>query len=343
MDPPAIADAPIRDLLENLKRQEYRYRYWTKRELRERDLKAVKAELDRFVKRLDPRDARFRHHQVEAVWMYRSIGATNAALLHEVLNCDNHLARAAATRQLRYWSDALPDADAELRKRANDENGLVRLEAATAASYVGTRGALDAMLDTTKHPASAHLQYAIATSLGSQNLARLWKTDQAYQSGHPEIAEFFTKFGTATKAKAGVKTRTAAEAAFDNQKGLAEVKIACVPERMLYTVTRFEVKAGQPVKLELTNPDVTQHNLVIVQPGAAMAVGMAGNLMAAQKDGIKKSFIPESDKILHHTTLLAQAETQVLRFKAPPTPGEYPYLCTFPGHWVIMRGVMVVK
>jgi len=112
---------------------------------------------------------------------------------------------------------------------------------------------------------------------------------------------------------------------------------------MLYTVTRFEVKAGQPVKLVFNNPDVTQHNLVIVQPGAAMEVGMAGNLMAAQKDGLKKSFIPESNKILHHTKLLSQDQTAVLRFKAPKQPGEYPYLCTFPGHWVIMRGVMVVK
>ena len=32
-----------------------------------------------------------------------------------------------------------------------------------------------------------------------------------------------------------------------------------------------------------------------------------------------------------------------LRFVAPTEPGEYPYLCTYPGHWVIMRGVMVVR
>jgi len=116
-----------------------------------------------------------------------------------------------------------------------------------------------------------------------------------------------------------------------------------VPERMLFTVKRFEVQAGKPVKLIFTNPDVTQHNLVIVKPGAAMEIGMAGNMMATQKDGIKKHFVPKSDKILHHTKLLNQDTAEVLRFKAPTTPGEYPYLCTFPGHWVIMRGIMVVK
>ena len=65
--------------------------------------------------------------------------------------------------------------------------------------------------------------------------------------------------------------------------------------------------------------------------------------MAAQKDGVARSFIPDSKKILHHTKLLGQDQSEVLRFKAPMPPGEYPYLCTFPGHWVIMRGVMVVK
>jgi putative heme-binding domain-containing protein len=33
---------------------------------------------------------------------------------------------------------------------------------------------------------------------------------------------------------------------------------------------------------------------------------------------------------------------EVLRFHAPKDPGIYPYVCTFPGHWVVMNGVMVV-
>jgi len=32
----------------------------------------------------------------------------------------------------------------------------------------------------------------------------------------------------------------------------------------------------------------------------------------------------------------------VLRFRAPAEPGIYPYVCTFPGHWVVMNGEMVV-
>ena len=59
--------------------------------------------------------------------------------------------------------------------------------------------------------------------------------------------------------------------------------------------------------------------------------------------GIKKGSIPKSSKILHPTQLLEQDTGDVLRFNAPRKPGKYPYLCTFPGHWVIMQGVMVVE
>ena len=100
---------------------------------------------------------------------------------------------------------------------------------------------------------------------------------------------------------------------------------------------------GQPVKLVFLNPDAMQHNLVIVKPGALEEVGMAGNEMAKDPDGIKRHFVPKSDKVLHATKLVDPQATEILRFKAPSKPGEYPYVCTFPGHWVIMNGVMEVK
>ncbi|MDP6448438.1 MAG: HEAT repeat domain-containing protein, partial [Pirellulaceae bacterium] len=154
---PQIAGAPLGQLLDILKRPEYRYRYWAKRELRDRDPARVKAALDAWVAKLDPTVPRHRHHQIEAVWLYRGIDAMNAGLLAELLECNNHNARAAATHQLRYWHDQLENGQALLRKRANDPSGLVRMEAAIAASYIGTPTALDALLDTIKHPNIGHL------------------------------------------------------------------------------------------------------------------------------------------------------------------------------------------
>jgi azurin len=32
-----------------------------------------------------------------------------------------------------------------------------------------------------------------------------------------------------------------------------------------------------------------------------------------------------------------------ISIRAPATPGRYPYLCTFPGHWMVMNGEMIVR
>ena len=112
---------------------------------------------------------------------------------------------------------------------------------------------------------------------------------------------------------------------------------------MLFDQNRLTVTVGQPVRLVLKNPDATPHNLAIVKPGALEEVGLAGNEMAKDPGGMAKDFIPPSDKILHHTKLLMPNTAQVLRFHAPDNPGIYPFLCTFPGHWVVMKGEFVVE
>ena len=47
--------------------------------------------------------------------------------------------------------------------------------------------------------------------------------------------------------------------------------------------------------------------------------------------------------VLFHTSMVKPSTTVALRFLAPRKPGEYPSLCTYPGHWLIMRGVMIVE
>jgi azurin len=82
--------------------------------------------------------------------------------------------------------------------------------------------------------------------------------------------------------------------------------------------------------------------VVIVAPGAETEVGTAGNEMAKDPDGIKKDFVPTSAKVLFHTKLVDPGRIEVLRFRAPKAAGDYPYICTYPGHWVVMRGMMHV-
>ncbi|MDP6444907.1 MAG: GDSL-type esterase/lipase family protein, partial [Pirellulaceae bacterium] len=339
-DPPAIAGQSIRQLLDLLKRSEYRYRYWAKRELRDRNTADVLAELDRWVAQLAPDDPRYRHHQVEAIWMYRNIDAVNTALLVDVLRSANRHARAAATRQLRYWHAELPNATELLRRSANDPSGLVRLEAVIAASYIGSKAALDALLEATKHPHEKHLSYAIQCSLGSASLRRHWENNKEYN-----IPRLLRRAARSSELKE--PTPSASQAEFDSQKGLKSVTISCLPERMKFTVEQFAVKTGQPVKIVFTNPDATDHNLVLVRPGALEEVGLAANEMARDPRNANSDFIPESRRslILQASPMIGptrKSRIHVMRFIAPDKPGVYPYVCTFPGHWVVMKGLLVV-
>ncbi|MFP6613765.1 MAG: PVC-type heme-binding CxxCH protein [Pirellulales bacterium] len=340
-EPPKIAAAPIAALLDILKRREYRYRYWAKRELRERPVAEVHAALDEWSKSLDRGDPRFRHHQIEAIWMYRNIGAAHGELLREVLACDEHRARAAATQQLRYWHPQMPDAVGLLQKSANDPNSLVRMEAAIAASYIGTREALDAILDIAKYPREQHLAYAFNCALGSHTLRRHWEGVDSY-ARVPRLLKAASRANELREPK-----RSAADAEFDSQKNLKLVHVGCLPERMRYTVTQFVATTGQPVKLVFSNPDATDHNLVFVKPDALEEVGMAANEMAKNPRHANSDFIPRSKRhlILHYAPMIGptrKSKVKVLRFKAPEKPGVYPYVCTFPGHWVIMTGEMIV-
>lgn len=342
---PKVHGASIPELLAVLKSPHYRQRYLARRELRLHAPAAVRPHLDRFVAALDPKHPLYRLHQLEALWAYRLIGATNPALLTDLLNCDSPHARAAATQQLRYLSSSLADATAQLRARANDDNQLVRLEAVIAASYVGTPAALEAISGALDKPAGAHLRYATRTALGSEALSRHWKPDTSTVTSdtRSKVSRFVASFDQAAKQpRKGPKLDTG-ESAFDRQLDVATITISTVRERMLYDVTEFTVKPGQPVRLTFNNTDATPHNLVIVAPGAADEIGQAGNEMAKDPNGIKQHFVPKSDKVLFFTKLLDAEGSTTLRFRAPREPGDYPYICTFPGHWTMMRGVMKVR
>ncbi|MDA7922789.1 plastocyanin/azurin family copper-binding protein, partial [Verrucomicrobiales bacterium] len=85
------------------------------------------------------------------------------------------------------------------------------------------------------------------------------------------------------------------------------------------------------------------HNLLIVKPGKKDVVGMAANAAMTDPEFMTtKQAIPESEDILFHTKLVQAGEEDTLEFTAPAEEGDYPFLCTYPGHWMIMNGVMKV-
>lgn len=119
------------------------------------------------------------------------------------------------------------------------------------------------------------------------------------------------------------------------------VRIHTVEEEMRYDVPYFAVEAGRPVQIVLINEDLMPHNLVVTQPGALKEVAEAA--LDAAKDGLDgKQYVPHSDQVLVATHMIPAGASERLTFDAPLETGEYPYVCTFPRHWMRMYGVMVV-
>ena len=85
-----------------------------------------------------------------------------------------------------------------------------------------------------------------------------------------------------------------------------------------------------------------QHNLVIGQIGSLQTIGKAADKIASDPKGAEKNYVPELPEVLFSTKLVNPQQTVTLRFTAPAKTGDYPFICTFPGHWSIMNGVMKV-
>ncbi len=135
----------------------------------------------------------------------------------------------------------------------------------------------------------------------------------------------------AAPQKSGVMASTA-DATF--------VRIGTIVEKMKYDVTAFEVKAGKKVKVTFANPDFMPHNIVFVKSKAANEIAMAAIQLGAK--GFEKGFVPDSDKILAASALVDHGKEATLEFIAPSQPGEHEFVCTFPGHHILMRGIMTV-
>lgn len=105
----------------------------------------------------------------------------------------------------------------------------------------------------------------------------------------------------------------------------------------------IRVKAGERVSLVFRNPDLVPHNWLLAKPGSLQTLGELCNLMIADPEGLARHYVPESDEVLVWTDMVNPKGEFAIHFDAPPAKGDYPYLCTFPGHWMVMNGTMKVE
>ena len=122
---------------------------------------------------------------------------------------------------------------------------------------------------------------------------------------------------------------------------LTTVRIGTVVEKMKYDLNEFTVKPGKKIKLIFANPDFMPHNLVFTKPNKADSVAQQALTLGAK--GFAMAFVPESSDVLWATKLVDNGKEEELTFTSPEKTGDYPYVCTFPGHHILMRGVMKVR
>jgi azurin len=114
---------------------------------------------------------------------------------------------------------------------------------------------------------------------------------------------------------------------------------------MKYDRTSLTVKAGQPVEILFENKnDPLQHNFVLLKPGTRDAMGALSDKQIVNPEAAAaQQYVPPSPDILARSSkLVGYGQNDLIKFTAPAVPGEYPFICTFVGHWRLMNGVLTV-
>lgn len=115
-------------------------------------------------------------------------------------------------------------------------------------------------------------------------------------------------------------------------------------DQMKFDKTLFRVKAGQEVKLKLTNvgtlpAEAMSHNAVVLLPGTSVQEFGEAAVTAKENEYIPQNMTRD---VVAHTKMLGPGATDEITFTLPEA-GVYDFVCTFPGHWGTMRGKIVAE
>jgi azurin len=113
---------------------------------------------------------------------------------------------------------------------------------------------------------------------------------------------------------------------------------------MKFGVTAIEAKPGETLKIVLKNigtlpKEAMGHNWVLLKAGTDIAAFATASIMAKDTDYIAAS---QKDKVIASIGVLGPKKSGETTFTAP-APGEYNFICSFPGHYMLMKGTLTVK
>ena len=113
-------------------------------------------------------------------------------------------------------------------------------------------------------------------------------------------------------------------------------------DNMIYDKNKIEVNSGKNIILTLNHKgkvskEFMGHNFVLLKKGVNVDEYAKKAVLAKSND-----YIPNSDEAIAYTKMLGGGESTTISFLAPE-PGTYNYICTFPGHYMMMRGELIVN
>ncbi|WP_460939521.1 PVC-type heme-binding CxxCH protein [Spirosoma humi] len=169
---PLLSKASVSALLDDLKLPEDWTRAQAKQVLKAHGATEVVPALQKWVQGLDKTDTEYEHNLLEALWVYQTLEVVNEPLLLQLLNAQNHRARAAALRALEQWYPTLHNVPALLAKAVADKHPQVRLEAVIALRKVHTAEAARTALTVLESPMDEFLDFALWQTV--RELEPLW-------------------------------------------------------------------------------------------------------------------------------------------------------------------------
>ena len=113
-------------------------------------------------------------------------------------------------------------------------------------------------------------------------------------------------------------------------------------DNMIYDKNKIEVNSGKNIILTLNHKgkvskEFMGHNFVLLKKGVNVDEYAKKAVLAKSND-----YIPNSDEAIAYTKMLGGGESTTISFLAPEA-GIYNYICSFPGHYMMMRGELIVK
>ena len=161
----------------------------------------------------------------------------------------------------------------------------------------------------------------------------------------PKVAKEAPTAAKETPTVAKEAPTVAKEAPKATKEASKLVKIAlAATDQMQFDQKELKVTAGTTVELTLTHTGklpVTAmgHNFVLLKKGVDVAKFATAASQAKSTEYIAPT---QTNDLIAHTKLVGGGSSTTITFKAPE-PGTYDYICSFPGHYVMMKGKFIVE